>query len=40
MFYILREYCSLKGLDLFNIVPMTFHIKQGLKDEQYKKFAE
>ena len=40
MFYILREYCILAGRDLFNTVPLTFHIKQGLKDEEYKKFAQ
>jgi hypothetical protein len=39
MFYILKEYCGLTGRDLFSTVPLTFHIKQGLKDEEYKKFA-
>jgi hypothetical protein len=39
MFYILREYCNLTGRNLFNTVPLTFHIKHGLKDEEYKKFA-
>ena len=32
MFYILEEYMRLIGAHLFDIVPLTFHIKAGLKD--------
>jgi hypothetical protein len=33
MFYILKEYCDATQKNLNNIVPLTFHIKHGLKDE-------
>jgi tubulin--tyrosine ligase len=32
MFYILKEYCETIKMNLFDIVPLTFHIKQGMKD--------
>lgn len=32
MFYILREYMQLIGGQVFDIVPLTFHIKAGIKD--------
>jgi hypothetical protein len=32
MFYMLREYYKLKNVDIFQTVPLTFHIKKGLQD--------
>jgi hypothetical protein len=32
MFYILREYMQLIGAQVFDIVPLTFHIKAGVRD--------
>jgi hypothetical protein len=28
------------GKDVFQYVPLTFHIKNGLKDPEYKKFVQ
>lgn len=38
LFHNLKEYYSLTGADLFKVVPLTFHIKKGVKDVQYKRF--
>lgn len=38
LFHNLKEYYSLTGGDLFKTVPLTFHIKKGIKDPQYKRF--
>lgn len=38
LFYNLKEYYELIGGDVFKTVPLTFHIKKGLKDLQYKRF--
>lgn len=32
LFYNLREYYSLSGDNLYNYIPLTFHIRRGLKD--------
>jgi hypothetical protein len=36
----MKEYCRLNKKNLFDIVPLTFHIKKGLMDEQFKHFME
>lgn len=33
-------YCKLHSLDLFSIVPKTFHVKHGLKDPTFQQFVE
>ena len=38
MFYSLRQYYKLKEQDVFEIVPITFHIGKGILDEEYKRF--
>ena len=38
LFQNLRRYCQLNGLDIFKIVPITFDIKPGVHDEEYKNF--
>jgi hypothetical protein len=40
LFYILREYCDLSGLDVFSIVPKTYHVQLGIHDNQFKLFVE
>jgi len=40
MFYILKEYCDITGTDLYDTIPLTYHIKHGLKDDQYKLFFQ
>lgn len=38
LFYNLKEYYELTGGNLFRVIPLTFHIKKGTKDPQYKRF--
>ena len=40
LFYNLREYYSLIGQNVFNYLPLTFHIRKGLKDPEYARFVE
>lgn len=40
LFYNLREYYSLSGDNLYNYIPLTFHIKKGMKDPEYIKFVD
>lgn len=39
MFHNLKQYYELRGDNVFNYLPLTFHIKNGLKDPQYKRFT-
>ena len=39
LFYNIKQYCELVGQNVFDIVPLTFHIKKGFKDPQYKRFV-
>ena len=36
----LKSYCEALDLNLFDFVPLTFHIKMGDKDPQFLKFIE
>ena len=36
----LKSYCEALELNLFDFVPLTFHIKMGEKDPQFLKFVE
>lgn len=38
MFYNLKQYYDLIGANAFTKIPLTFHIKKGFKDLQYKRF--
>lgn len=38
MFYSLREYYRLTKRDIFTVVPLTFHIQNGTRDEEFKRF--
>lgn len=38
MFYNLKQYYDLINVNAFNKIPLTFHIKKGFKDLQYKRF--
>ncbi len=40
LFYNLREYYSLSGDNLYNYIPLTFHIRKGAKDPEYMKFVD
>lgn len=39
LFYNLKEYYELTSGNLFQTIPLTFHIKTGFKDLQYKRFV-
>jgi hypothetical protein len=39
MFYILKEYYRLINKDVFEVVPLTFHIRK-INDDQFKAFVE
>ncbi len=38
MFLNIRLYYEAMGKDVFNAVPMTFHIKEGLEDAEFQRF--
>lgn len=38
LFYNLKQYYELRASNVFNYIPLTFHIKTGIKDPQYKRF--
>ncbi len=40
LFYNLREYYSLMGDNVYHYIPLTFHIKKGMKDPEYTKFVD
>ena len=39
MFYCLREYYNIIGENVFDVVPLTFIINQGLLDPEYNAMA-
>lgn len=38
LFYNLKQYYDLTGQNAFTKIPLTFHIKKGFQDLQYKRF--
>lgn len=38
LFYCLREYYKLKDKNIWEILPLTFHIRKGIADPEYKQF--
>lgn len=40
MFLNLRLYYEALGKDVFNAVPMTFHVKEGLEDPEFLRFKQ
>lgn len=39
LFYNLKEYYDLVGKNAFTKIPLTFHIKKGFNDIEYKRFV-
>jgi hypothetical protein len=39
LFYNLKQYYDLLDENVFRKIPLTFHIKKGFKDIQYKRFV-
>ena len=40
LFYNLRYYYQLIDKDVYDIIPLTFHIRNGVKDPEYAKFLK
>lgn len=40
MFLNIRLYYEAMGKDVFNAVPMTFHVKEGLEDPEFLRFKQ
>lgn len=40
MFYNMRQYYQLTNKNVFEHLPLTFHIKKGLDDREYKHFVK
>lgn len=38
MFYCIREYYKITGRNVWDILPLTFHISKGLLDNDFKQF--
>lgn len=38
LYYHMKKYYNLKGLNLFDSVPLTFHIIKGVIDPEYSNF--
>ena len=39
LYYNLKHFCFLTNTKLSEYIPLTFHIKKGLGDEEYKNFS-
>ena len=40
LFYNLKKYYNLLGKNVFDIIPLTFHIKKGQADPEYSTFLK
>ena len=40
LFYHMRQYYELTKKNVFEFLPLTFHIKNGLGDKEFKKFIK
>ena len=40
LFLNMKEYYELQGIDPFDVLPNTFLVRTGVKDEEYKKFTD
>lgn len=40
LFYNLKHYYEIIGVDPYNSIPLTFHIKKGVTDPEYAKFLK
>jgi hypothetical protein len=40
LFYNLRQYYTLLNKNVFDYLPLTFHIKKGVDDREYKQFVK
>ena len=40
LFMSMRTYCDLTNCDLFALIPVTFHVKEGVNDPEFHRFLE
>lgn len=40
LFYNMKNYYELKGLNVFDALPLTFHIAKGIDDSEFKAFLQ
>ena len=40
LFYNLKQYYDLRQKDVFEVIPLTYHVKEGTQDPQYIAFAK
>lgn len=40
LFYNMKVYCEALQIETFSILPVTFHIKEGINDKEFIKFEE
>jgi len=38
LFYYMKRFYELNGMNVFDDLPLTFHITKGTEDEEYKRF--
>lgn len=36
----MKQFCEWKGENVFDYLPITFHIQDGLSDPEYAKFED
>ena len=40
IFYNMKVYCEALKIDTFSMIPITFHIKEGVNDKEFQKFED
>lgn len=40
IFYNMKIYCESLNIETYGILPVTFHIKEGINDKEFQKFEE
>jgi hypothetical protein len=40
LFYNMKKYYDLQGLNVFDALPITYHITKGLDDGEFKQFLK
>lgn len=40
LYYNLKRYYELRSKNVFEVIPLTFHIRSGVADAEFTKFAK
>jgi hypothetical protein len=38
LYYLMSNYCQQQNRDVFEVLPLTFHISKGIEDSEWKRF--